>query len=59
VAREGNIPLATDLKVFRKVNDLLEFGRENRLEGYGMILPEYEILRRAELGLKNCCFAFF
>jgi phosphonate transport system substrate-binding protein len=46
VARQGNIPLETDLKVFGNVIDLLAFGRKNRVDGYGVVLPEYPILRR-------------
>jgi phosphonate transport system substrate-binding protein len=46
VTREGNIPINTDLKIFRTADELLEFGRRQSVEGYGVILPEYDHLVR-------------
>lgn len=46
VAREGNLTVETDLKIFRNLDELRQFGRRNPVQGYGLILPEYEILRR-------------
>jgi hypothetical protein len=42
LARDGNIPLEPDWRVFPNVGGLRKFGRNHPVGGYGVTLPEYD-----------------